>query len=128
MPMKSLMMRPEEEEITRNFDSKTVQENLPFALPAAPPNRSPQSVENGFCPVYYPKTGEGLINLALRLAPILQKTGWEVQIVSAEEGDYLELCDSKGERESRRLSDDEQLVWQVVLNQLGGASGFPDLA
>jgi hypothetical protein len=73
---------------------------------------------------------EELKSFALRLGPILQNAGWEVQICSGFQGgeDYLELCDPKKERKSRRLSPDELIAWQVVLDQFaGGFDGLPGI-
>ncbi len=109
-------MKPESGKASNQRNAKPIQAELPLGAPAV------EIPSDSLCPVYYPKTGEELKTLALRLDPILQKAGWEVRIRPAIKGgeDYLELCDPKNERKSRRLSPDEIIAWQVVLDQFAG--------
>ncbi|MGH8004186.1 MAG: hypothetical protein ACRECJ_05635 [Limisphaerales bacterium] len=87
-------------------------------MPAIPnPNGTPDA--GLFCPVYYPQTGEGLKELARRLAPVLAKTGWRVRLAEGGEGEFfLELQNKEGH--SRRISPEEALAWQALLPQLSG--------
>lgn len=112
-------MRRESHKASNQHNSKPIQAELPLGAPAG------DAPGDSLCPVYYPKTGEDLKSLALRLGPILQKAGWQVQIRSDLKGgeDYLELSDPKNERKSRRLSPDEIIAWQVVLDQFAGNFG-----
>lgn len=114
-------MKRENGPASNNRNSKSIQEELPLGAPAR------ETETDSLCPVYYPKTGGELKSLALRLGPILQKAGWEVQIRSGLQGgeDYLELCDPKNGRASRRLSLDEIVAWQVILDQF--AENYGDL-
>lgn len=109
-------MRPESHKASNQHNSKPNQAELPLGAPAG------DAPSDSLCPVYCPKTGEELKNLALRLGPILAKTGWQVQIRPGIQSgeDHLELCDPKNERKSRRLSPDEIIAWQVVLDQFAG--------
>lgn len=94
------------------------QTQLAFHPPPAEKPERPQN-EELFCPVYYPQTGDGLKDLALRLAPVLAKTGWAVQLAEGENGDFfLELRNKSGQ--TRRLSPEEAVAWQALLPQLSG--------
>ncbi len=86
--------------------------------PTSPhPNGMPDAGQ--FCPIYYPQTGEGLKDLARRLAPLLSKSGWQVLFSEGDGGDFfLELKNKEGR--CRRLSPDETLAWQALLPQLSG--------
>lgn len=97
---------------------KSGQTELALQTPALPPpNESPDA--GHFLPVYYPPGGEELGALALRLAPVLAKTGWVVRVGEGEQGDkFLELQNKNGQR--RRLSPEEALAWQALLPQLSG--------
>lgn len=71
------------------------------------------------CPIYYPKTGPGLRELALRLGPILKRAGWEVHVVAGDGGDeFLQLQNKSGH--SRRVSPEELVAWQALLPELLG--------
>ena len=93
------------------------QAELAFHPPVA---QKPEGTEKKFfCPVYYPPTGEGLADLALRLAPVLAKTGWSVRLTEGENGEeFLELQNKSGQ--TRRLSPEEAVAWQALLPQLSG--------
>lgn len=95
---------------------KSKQTELAFqTVTASRPNGTPEA--GPFCPVYYPPSGEELGALALRLAPVLAKTGWSVRVAVGERGEkFLELHNKNGQ--SRRLSPEEVLAWQALLPQL----------
>jgi hypothetical protein len=95
---------------------KSEQTELTLQTPALPPpNERPDA--GYFLPVYYPPSGEELGALALRLAPVLAKTGWVVRVGEGEQGDkFLELQNKNGRR--RRLSPEEAQAWQALLPQL----------
>ncbi len=97
---------------------KPKQTELALQTPiASHPNGTPDAGQ--FCPVYYPQTGEGLKDLARRLAPLLAKTGWNVRVAEGEQGEkFLELQNKNGQ--SRRLSSEEAQAWQALLPQLSG--------
>lgn len=98
--------------------SKPRQTELAFYPPVA---LKPEGAgkEEFFCPVYFPPTGEGLAELALRLAPVLAKTGWGVRLAEGEQGEkFLELQNKNGQ--TRRLSPEELVAWQALLPQLSG--------
>ena len=69
--------------------------------------------------------------LALRLAPVLAKTGWRMRLTKGENGEeFLEFQNKNGQ--TRRLSPEELVAWQALLPQLSGLeelfsdSGEPD--
>lgn len=99
---------------------KTFQTELKLEPPAEKPVLSAgESVS--YCPVYYPKTGEELGKLAAALNPILEKTRWKVHFAIDEDGKgFLELCDRKKEKRSRRLTEGEITAWQALLPELLG--------
>lgn len=100
---------------------KPQQTELTFCPPVVKkPESSPE--EKLFCPVYYPQTGDGLKELARRLAPVLAKTGWRVRLLEEEGNLFLELRNKEGR--SRRLSPEEALAWQALLPQLSGLESF----
>ncbi|MGH7198876.1 MAG: hypothetical protein ACREH5_09095, partial [Candidatus Omnitrophota bacterium] len=68
-------------------------------------------------------SGEELGTLALRLAPVLTKTGWAVRVVEGERGEkFLELQNKQGR--IRRLSPEEVQAWQALLPQLSASENL----
>ena len=113
---------------TRKKESQ--QAELAFYPPVSKEPDKPEA-DGLFCPVYYPPTGEGLADLALRLAPVLAKTGWAVRVAEGEQGEkFLELQNKNGQ--TRRISPEELVAWQALLPQLSGldelfsGTGHPD--
>jgi hypothetical protein len=91
-----------------------------FSFALQPQRTLPLSERNRYCPVYFPKSGGELKQLASVLGPVLEKTGWEIRISAAGKESFLELIDRRNGGASRRLSPDEIVAWQAILPELMG--------